>query len=134
MAEVTREELKSAILQSGQRLYAVGFDLSGVQLARAGWLVEAELTYANLIRADLSYSNLNSAELARANMSEADLSGASLVGAQLNYVNLTHAKLCGSNLHNASLQSADLRGAQYNLDTRWPEGFNPQAAGCILVR
>ena len=24
-------------------------------------------------------------------------------------------------------------GAMYTVDTRWPEGFNPEAAGAVLV-
>ncbi len=40
----------------------------------------------------------------------------------------------GADLSNARLILANLRGASYDADTKWPdEGFNPVAAGAVLV-
>ena len=48
----------------------------------------------------------------------ADLGDAYLAGAFLAMTNLTEAKL---------------RGAKYDADTKWPEGFDQEAAGAVLV-
>jgi hypothetical protein len=52
--------------------------------------------------------------------------------------NLTGANLLGAFLFNADLSGANLIGANlsgavYDADTTWPEGFDPVAAGAVLV-
>jgi uncharacterized protein YjbI with pentapeptide repeats len=37
-----------------------------------------------------------------------------------------------TNLVEANLSGADLSGAKYNKETKWPAGFDPQAAGAML--
>ena len=71
----------------------------------------------------LSSANLSGADLRRARLSDADLSAASLWGADLRGADLCGADLCG----------ADLSEAKYDRETRWPEGFDPIAAGAILA-
>ena len=39
----------------------------------------------------------------------------------------------GANLRGAFLFKAKLSGAKYNDATKWPDRFNPVAAGAILV-
>lgn len=61
-----------------------------------------------------------------------------LVGADLRSADLRGADLRGANLSDANLEGADMSGAdlyatQYNSGTKWPEGFDPEAAGAILV-
>ena len=34
----------------------------------------------------------------------------------------------------ANPKGANLSGAKYNADTKWPEGFDPAAAGAVLVK
>ena len=92
-------------------------DLPG--MARAGKLSRADLRGANLYGANLGRANLDGAYLRRA-----DLRGADLYGA-----NLGRANLDGAYLDGADLGRADLRGADADQYTRWPEGFNPAAAG-----
>lgn len=91
-------------------------------------LNEADLSEAILNGADLTGADLRGANLARADLNWADLSGANLQGAHLQGANLAWA-----NLGTADLAGANLTGAQYNSHTRWPEQFDPQAAGAILV-
>ena len=31
------------------------------------------------------------------------------------------------------LSVADLNEASYDLDTKWPKDFDPEAAGCVLI-
>jgi uncharacterized protein YjbI with pentapeptide repeats len=76
-----------------------------------------------LCRADLRGANLNDADLWAANLREANLRGA----------NLREANLAGADLSEAFLRDAHLRLARYNADTKWPEGFDPKAAGAWLV-
>ena len=36
-------------------------------------------------------------------------------------------------LQGANFEGASLRGASYDAKTRWPEGFDPDAAGAVRV-
>ena len=78
----------------------------------------------------------------------ADLQGLDFSNTNLSHASLAWTNLCGSNLSAADLRGADLRGsdmstavvvgailyeAKYNNATRWPEGFNPEEAGAVLV-
>ena len=62
------------------------------------------------------------------------LSGAKLNGAKLYGAYLNRAWLTGADLRGADLRDIDLTGAKYSANTKWPEGFDPEAAGCKLVR
>ena len=42
------------------------------------------------------------------------------------------ANLVGADLEGANLTKANLKGAFADLDTSWPEGFDPEAAGVIF--
>ncbi len=111
-------------------------------------LAHANLERANLIGAELRGANLREASLRQAilngaSMQEADLSGADLTGADLNWANLSRCDLTNANLSQANLgwavfRDADLSGAllhdaRYNARTEWPDGFAPDAAGCLFV-
>ncbi|MEU3889477.1 pentapeptide repeat-containing protein [Streptomyces sp. NPDC029041] len=45
---------------------------------------------------------------------------------------LSGADIRGANLSGAALTGAVLAGAQANMDTRWPPGFDPAAAGVVF--
>ncbi len=132
----------------------IGF-LSEAELITPGIidLAEADLIGANLSRADLSRAKLREAKLREAdlsgawlweaNLSGADLSWANLEGAypekadlsraNLSRANLSRAKLEGANLTGANLEGANLEKATYNSETKWPDDFDPDAAGAINV-
>ena len=74
------------------------------------------------------YAQCPNGNLFEANLTGADLSGAYLSGADLRGANLRWADLTG-----ADLTGADLSDAKNNADTTWPEGFDPEAAGAVLV-
>ena len=63
---------------------------------------------------------------------EESLEGANLRGANLTWTDLRAANLVDANLSGANLSRADLSGARYDA-TWWPEGFDPEAAGAVLV-
>ncbi|WP_445634577.1 pentapeptide repeat-containing protein [Nostoc sp. DSM 114161] len=129
--------LSYADLQGADLFFAnlQGAGLSGANLQRA------DLSYANLQRADLSYANLQRADLSYANLQGAKLFDANLQGAKLSYANLQ-----GANLSNTKLQEAEytdkstspktckLYSNNYPCPTIFPPGFDPKAAGMILVK
>ena len=53
--------------------------------------------------------------------------------ARTRYYLMTGANLAGADLSHAELDGAQLRGAIYDTVTRWPEGFQPQSRGAVLV-
>ena len=93
----------------------------------------ADLGDANLYGADLRSANLTDANLDSADLRGADLHNANLKGADLREADLREANLFGANLGRADLRVANLSDATYNTETMWPEGFDPVAAGAVLV-
>ena len=88
----------------------------------------AELTREEILAKVAAKESLKGANLSGANLSVTRMSDANLRGA-----NLFGANLSGAGLREANLRYADLRGAKYNADTKWPKGFDPEAAGAVLV-
>jgi uncharacterized protein YjbI with pentapeptide repeats len=112
-------------------------NLSSANLSRAR-LVVADLREAFLVRADLSNADLAGADLREAvlpgaDLSEANLFDADLSGAKLFDANLIEADLRGANLRGAYLSRANLRTARFSPDTKWPENYDPEAAGAVLI-
>ena len=108
-------------------------NLDGANL-RGAELYDANLTEAILTSANLSGAKLSGARLSGANLFNADLSSAILGYADLNGANLERANLYGTDLSAVyNLKSANLNGAWYSDKTNWPDGFDPVAAGAILV-
>jgi len=96
-------------------------------------LEDASLLTTNLEAAYLSESILDGANLSLANLKYTDLSKASLKGATMVRTNLEGACLNAANLENTRLGTTNLKDATYNSLTKWPKGFDPKAAGAILV-
>jgi len=142
-----KQEKKRLILQMGSPDNA--FAREAVRQLRArGWLrdgslIGVNLSYADLSGVDLWAANLNRVDLWAANLSGANLwvanlSGAypiraNLSGAYMVSANLSGAYLIRANLFGANLFGANLSGAEYTKETIWPEGFDPIAAGAVLV-
>jgi uncharacterized protein YjbI with pentapeptide repeats len=146
-ADLGRAFLSKAYLH-GANLYGAnlgGANLYGANLGGAN-LGEANLGEANLSEANLSGANLSKAYLSKAYLSEANLYGAKLQGADLSEADLYGVNLQGADLSKAYLSKANLSEAKYNTKvihrplelftigpTRWPQGFDPKAAGAICV-
>lgn len=114
-----------------------GADLRKADLRSAG-LIEADLSRtdlsgANLRQADLVKVNLSGASLTDANISDTELRSANLSDADLSGADLSEARLYETNLLGADLNEAILTGAKYDSLTIWPDGFNPEKAGAVLV-
>jgi uncharacterized protein YjbI with pentapeptide repeats len=142
MAELTREQVLTAVISGRGPAYLRGVDLSGLNLSGAGWLREADLRGANLSRANLGKANLTDARLESANLHEVNLTGAILEGANLkdtrlsvaiakmaNFkeANLAGARMVGTVLQKANLEGADLRNADL-------EGANLEEADLSRAR
>jgi hypothetical protein len=133
-------------------------DLTGAHL-RGADLRETNLQGANLQETDLRGALLRGADLRGANLRGANLRGANLQGALLRGALLRGANLRGANLQGANLQGALLRGAnpqdvsledasmqwadlqeaslwgaEANGNTKWPDGFDWQAAKVVMNR
>ena len=78
---------------------------------------------ADLRNLDFRDTNLSHASLAWTNLCGADLSGTDLRGADLR----------GSDMTTADISGAVLYESKYNNATKWPDGFDPEAAGSVLV-
>jgi hypothetical protein len=91
---------------------------------RDAWLGWADLRQAVLYRADLE-----GASLAYADLRKADLREAGLRQAVLSAADLREAVVTGADLRQATLEGAKLQGAVMDACTRWPDDFDPVAAG-----
>jgi hypothetical protein len=134
-----------------------GATLSGANF-RLATLSGADLSGANLSFADLTGAligaSAGAAVFFNTNVTNADLSGANLTSANLIHMDLANADLSGADLTDTNLLGADLSstfvsgspgtpiltGARYSLnaagterDTLFPAGFDPVAAGMVLV-
>ena len=106
----------------------------------------ADLRHANLGLDNLGGTtslrgvDLSGADLRDACLEGADLTGAKLVGADLRGVSaVCHVPgkqtcLYGADLSEARLAGADLKTALYDMETRFPQGFDPQKAGMVVAR
>ncbi len=145
LAELQNANLHSANLQNAnlQNANLQNANLRFANLQSANFQ-SADLRSADLRFADLHFADLRGAQLLSAKLQGAKLPGANLQGVQLpsaqlpsanlqsanlQAANLQSANLHGANLQSANLQSANLQVATYDSNTRWPDGFDPQAAG-----
>ena len=83
--------------------------------------------------ASLAGADMSSTFLSAADLTEVDFRNANLRGADLNWANLRGADLRGADLTDAILSGALLNEAKYDTKTDWPEGFDPEVAGAVLV-
>lgn len=128
--------------QKGTESHAKKLHLHGVKLWNE-WRDKNPNTQPNLRLAELSGQvlidvNLSGADLSGANLSVCEMTNANLDGANLSDTNLSFAGLSGAilsnaNLHGANLQGIDLTKAKHNKNTIWPEGFELQTSGIILI-
>jgi hypothetical protein len=121
---------------------------------------DANLTSATFSGAQMKQCDLRGATLTNSSFQEADLSKANLEGLDLTSASFQNAKLRGAKLHKAKgftdctkadFREADLRGAnllgmkdyggttakftgaKYDKATRWPNGFDVEGSGAVLV-
>ncbi len=98
---------------------------------RGSLFAEAKLDDAMMQQVDGVDATFDRASLTAANLNGARLRGASFVGANLKGASLQAAQLHGVNFRDAVLEGASLHAAGYDDETRWPDGFDPVAAGAV---
>ena len=122
---------------------------------------DADVTSASFNDADLKGADFRGATVKNAGFQGADLSKADFSGVDLSTISFQNCKLRGANLSKtkgpadvtkADLREADLRGAnmlgmkdyagatarfkgaKYDKATRWPQGFDLENSGAVLVK
>ncbi|MBX9758662.1 MAG: pentapeptide repeat-containing protein [Beijerinckiaceae bacterium] len=123
-AHFQRVNLDDSVLD---RAIARGADFAGSSLvrARAPGLVAERASFAGVraVAADFDGANFTGADLASADLRASRFAGANLSGAIL-----TNADLRGADISRANLAGASLKGARVDCATRFPRGFNTDAA------
>ncbi len=87
----------------------------------------------NLMNSDFTGAKLKTTNFIMANCTEAIFIGADLTASGFTDSDFTRANLKGANLAETYLTEVDLKGAKYDLKTIFPDGFDPNKAGMILV-
>ena len=120
---------ESGLIEQGTTfIHLVGANLREANLNEANlsgaYLVDLDLSGANLIRAHLGYipfppedekADIKGADLSRANLSQANLRGAKLEHVKLKRANLTKANLSRADLEGANLSLANLKEADLSF-------------------
>jgi hypothetical protein len=120
-----------------------GCNLKGAYITEAN-LQKTDFSAANLEGAYLGFSNFHGALFMAANLRKASLTEANLESANLSHADMREAKLYKANFTKAKLSNTNLakitwfdganfQEAIYDHRTIWPDGFDPVAAGAILV-
>ncbi|MCP4410035.1 MAG: pentapeptide repeat-containing protein [Gammaproteobacteria bacterium] len=107
------------------------FDWQGARLTNAWWR-RVDARKIDFFEADFSDAGLAEAFLNKAVFYNANLCNAVLRGADLSGANMCGADLRGTNLIGAGLEGTKLEGATYDVNTKWTDGFDPNAAGARL--
>jgi hypothetical protein len=133
---------------NGEDLSGVDFTKANLSFAHLEGLPNLEGTIlqdTNLYSAKLYRAHMKNAILRRARLKKANLIKSTLTNADLSEVdfkanvdfedaNMESAKLFEADLSNLDLKKAILKGAEYSSKTIWPDDFDPEEAGAILVR
>lgn len=88
---------------------------------------------AQLKQSDLRWMNFAGMELTGINFKEADLAFSNFAGADLSKASFRSANLAGADLRDVQYKNATFREALYDERTRWPDGFDPEKRGAILI-
>jgi hypothetical protein len=148
-AYLPRARLENANLRGANLAYAVLDDASLVMAALDGAILtgarlrEVDLTAAQLVGVDLGGARLYNANMAFARLRKAKmmnvrldgafLTNAFLQDAALDKASLKGAHLIAANLEGACLLGANLEDTRYSKETVWPDGFDVEGSGAVLV-
>ena len=108
----------------GARLEDVSFsssDLTGSDFSDA--TLKGFRTYGS----DLAGAKFRGARITGASFGRQDLKDSDFTGAEI-----LNSRIHGSDFRNAVLEGVSLEGSKYDCGTRWPEGFDPVAAGAVI--
>ncbi|MGD1932362.1 MAG: pentapeptide repeat-containing protein [Leptolyngbyaceae cyanobacterium] len=105
-------------------------DLTGLDISHAQ--IGGDFSRAVLNEANFENTNANHSDLIEASLVDARFCNAQLVGINLTDANLEGADIRGADLRRAVVDGTNFQGAIYNVDTQFPEGFAPAAAGAVF--
>jgi Cdc6-like AAA superfamily ATPase len=98
------------------------------------WISKEGIRNATMSRSsELSWKDKYSVNFSHADLTNALLTNANFPNATFEDAILRDADMRGTNVFGSNFTRADLTGARYNSRTIWPKGFDPKAAGAILV-
>lgn len=107
-------------------------ELAAIKMCNSN-LRGADLTGAFLQMCDARGSNFDRVNFKNALLAQSDFRGASFRGAKFAGARAAQARFEGCDLSGAQGLAKDNLGVYYDASTKWPDGFDPKAAGCILV-
>ncbi|MFM2056150.1 MAG: hypothetical protein RLY71_535 [Pseudomonadota bacterium] len=115
----SESDLRGAFISKSNQM---GSDFSGSNLA-AAFLNHAKLDCSSFVGALLRYADFSMTHLVKTNFTQADLYGCNLSG----------TNLCGAIMLGMNLEQADFHDAVYDVQTVWPDGFNPAEFGLRFI-
>ena len=107
------------------KAFGPGIDFSDFNLTGFNQ-ISGQLQNTNFEGVDLSGKRTEVADFSNSNFKNANLSGGNKK--QTKFIN---TDLRGANLYGANITSSTFTGAVYDLNTIWPDGFDPVAAGAL---
>jgi uncharacterized protein YjbI with pentapeptide repeats len=132
-ADLHEVYLDGAVLVAARQDYSADDYFEGPNLSWTS-LVNADLTRADLRKSNLSHADLTDAILRATDLTGADLTGATTDGAILEVRSLRGANLRGVDLRSTNLSAIPLETAVFDRETKWPKGFQPNAASVYLLK
>ncbi len=138
-SELKNLDLHRAILErasfSGTTFDGCGLRnaLFPLSVGRAARFLGCSLILTEFQAADLQDSHFEGGDAAHSDFAGANLAGAAFVDIRLESVSFRGSNLDRSDFSRTAITGALLEGAIYSPLTRWPEGFDPEYSGAILV-
>ena len=111
-------------------LSLVDQDLTGLDISDSH--IEADFAGAVLDKANFENTVAYFSIFTEASLVDTRFCNAQLVGINLTDANLEGADIRGADLRRAVVDGTNFQGAIYNVDTQFPEGFAPAAAGAVF--
>jgi len=92
----------------------------------------SDFSHATLIGLDIQGGSYNKATFEYANLTNAHFTAVNFTEASFAHADLSNAKLREVDFSSANLEEAKLTGLCFDVKSKWPEGFDPLAAGAKL--
>ncbi|WP_445368416.1 pentapeptide repeat-containing protein [Methylomonas sp. BW4-1] len=111
--------------------YYVDGDLSRFRFQHSNF-DNSDFSHATLIGLDIQGGSYNKANFEYTNLTNAHFTAVNFTEASFAHADLSNAKLREVDFSSANLEEAKLTGLCFDVKSKWPEGFDPLAAGAKL--
>lgn len=101
------------------------------EIGFGGQLARANFTEAMLFRINMGYGTAADALFTKARMADVDFNHMDFSGADFTDSSISRGLFQSTDFSKAKLSGISLKGIIYDCQTRWPEGFDPKAAGAV---